>query len=384
MSRKFRPKCLPPTPARSPRRPSSAWSDPRRGTRPACRGSVHRRRPLPARQCRGQQQAEDKGRQSCTLGIHAGKVAVAERTAKWPLRPTAAAAAIGLCSAHHECATWHAHLAMSHPAERSRRRAKPTTRRPSAARARRRASTTRPMFGSVAAFANGYMFMGLFAPELFVRLPDDERAAQMAAGWHQLEPMPGKPMRDTCRCPATGGSSRTRRCMGRAGARLRARAAEEVAASSRHFRRPQAARSKQSSATEPCTSLCARVSTRLLRFAGDVCAAVQLLHAVDTPGLVRSAWQFGVHSASIAQEQTDSRSSVGLGPHRLKLKTANWPKAPLRPGTAELTGARVDHRAPVSCLGLLLHEVETARRVRHAGGREPVVDRRGWVGPGCP
>jgi TfoX/Sxy family transcriptional regulator of competence genes len=56
--------------------------------------------------------------------------------------------------------------------------------------------TTRPMFGSVAAFANGYMFMGLFADELFVRLPDDERVARLEAGWHNLEPMPDKPMRE--------------------------------------------------------------------------------------------------------------------------------------------------------------------------------------------
>ena len=56
--------------------------------------------------------------------------------------------------------------------------------------------TTRPMFGSVAAFANGYMFMGLFGAELFVRLPEDVRIAQVKLGWHNLEPMPGKPMRD--------------------------------------------------------------------------------------------------------------------------------------------------------------------------------------------
>lgn len=56
--------------------------------------------------------------------------------------------------------------------------------------------TTRPMFGSLAAFANGYMFMGLYGGELFVRLPDAERAAQVTAGWSNLEPMPGKPMRE--------------------------------------------------------------------------------------------------------------------------------------------------------------------------------------------
>lgn len=56
--------------------------------------------------------------------------------------------------------------------------------------------TTRPMFGSVAAFANGYMFMGLFGAELFVRLPEADRATRLAVGWHNLEPMPGKPMRE--------------------------------------------------------------------------------------------------------------------------------------------------------------------------------------------
>jgi TfoX/Sxy family transcriptional regulator of competence genes len=54
--------------------------------------------------------------------------------------------------------------------------------------------TTRPMFGSVAAFANGYMFMGLFGADLFVRLPEDQRAARLAEGWHPLEVMPGKQM----------------------------------------------------------------------------------------------------------------------------------------------------------------------------------------------
>jgi TfoX/Sxy family transcriptional regulator of competence genes len=56
--------------------------------------------------------------------------------------------------------------------------------------------TTRPMFGSLAAFANGYMFMGLFGPELFVRLPEAEREAQASTGWQNLEPMSGKPMRE--------------------------------------------------------------------------------------------------------------------------------------------------------------------------------------------
>jgi TfoX/Sxy family transcriptional regulator of competence genes len=52
----------------------------------------------------------------------------------------------------------------------------------------------RPMFGAIAAFANGYMFMGLFADKLFVRLspPDEAEIKKMGGGI--LEPMPGKPM----------------------------------------------------------------------------------------------------------------------------------------------------------------------------------------------
>jgi TfoX/Sxy family transcriptional regulator of competence genes len=55
--------------------------------------------------------------------------------------------------------------------------------------------TVKPMFGAIAAFANGYMFMGLFGPDLFVRLSDDDDAAVRAVGGGSLEPMPGKPMR---------------------------------------------------------------------------------------------------------------------------------------------------------------------------------------------
>ena len=55
--------------------------------------------------------------------------------------------------------------------------------------------TVRPMFGTLAAFANGYMFMGLFGPDLFVRLSDKDDAAVRARGGGSPEPMPGKPMR---------------------------------------------------------------------------------------------------------------------------------------------------------------------------------------------
>jgi hypothetical protein len=53
----------------------------------------------------------------------------------------------------------------------------------------------RPMFGAIAAFANGYMFMGLFASELFVRLSATDEAQVTAIGGGPLEPLPGKPMR---------------------------------------------------------------------------------------------------------------------------------------------------------------------------------------------
>jgi len=56
--------------------------------------------------------------------------------------------------------------------------------------------SVRPMFGSVAAFANGYMCMGLYGGQLFFRLGDPESSQLIAAGAGRLEPMPGRPMRD--------------------------------------------------------------------------------------------------------------------------------------------------------------------------------------------
>ena len=55
--------------------------------------------------------------------------------------------------------------------------------------------TIKPMFGTLAAFVNGLMFMGLFADELFVRVNDEDQARVRAEGGGVLEPMPGKPMR---------------------------------------------------------------------------------------------------------------------------------------------------------------------------------------------
>ena len=61
--------------------------------------------------------------------------------------------------------------------------------------------TVRPMFGTVAAFIEGQMFMCLFANELFVRLGEQDRAAVSAAGGGPLEPMPGRPLREYVTIP---------------------------------------------------------------------------------------------------------------------------------------------------------------------------------------
>ena len=61
--------------------------------------------------------------------------------------------------------------------------------------------TVRPMFGSVAAFAGGQMFMCLFADELYFRLGEAERTDLLAAGGGPLEPMPGRPMREYVALP---------------------------------------------------------------------------------------------------------------------------------------------------------------------------------------
>jgi len=61
--------------------------------------------------------------------------------------------------------------------------------------------SVRPMFGSVAAFVNGNMFMGLVSDELFVRLDEVERNQLGAAGGRPLEVMPGRPMRQYVTLP---------------------------------------------------------------------------------------------------------------------------------------------------------------------------------------
>lgn len=55
----------------------------------------------------------------------------------------------------------------------------------------------RPMFGNVSGFVNGTMFTGLFGNDVFVRLPEDERAELLQKqGAHPFEPMPGRPMKE--------------------------------------------------------------------------------------------------------------------------------------------------------------------------------------------
>lgn len=56
--------------------------------------------------------------------------------------------------------------------------------------------TVRPMFGNVAAFANGNMFTGLFGADLFVRLPEEGRTELEANGGSKFEPMPGRAMKE--------------------------------------------------------------------------------------------------------------------------------------------------------------------------------------------
>ncbi len=54
----------------------------------------------------------------------------------------------------------------------------------------------RKMFGYPCAFANGNMFVGLFGDDFFVRLPEDARNELINAGGRQLEPSPGRVMKE--------------------------------------------------------------------------------------------------------------------------------------------------------------------------------------------
>lgn len=60
----------------------------------------------------------------------------------------------------------------------------------------------RPMFGNLAGFINGNMFVGLYGQQIFVRLPEDERTRLMEQeGAALFSPMPGKPMKEYVTLP---------------------------------------------------------------------------------------------------------------------------------------------------------------------------------------
>jgi hypothetical protein len=59
----------------------------------------------------------------------------------------------------------------------------------------------KPMFGSLAAFAGGQMFMGILGDAVMFRLGEADRQAELAAGATIFEPMPGRPMREYVSLP---------------------------------------------------------------------------------------------------------------------------------------------------------------------------------------
>ena len=66
------------------------------------------------------------------------------------------------------------------------------------------------MFGCPCAFVGGNMFAGLFGGDVFVRLPDEQRAELVAGGggWRHFEPM-GRPMRGYVVLPETTAGDHT-------------------------------------------------------------------------------------------------------------------------------------------------------------------------------
>ncbi len=59
----------------------------------------------------------------------------------------------------------------------------------------------KPMFGNIAAFVNGNMFMGLFGPDLGVRLPAAERDALLEEPGAGAFGPEGRPMREYVSLP---------------------------------------------------------------------------------------------------------------------------------------------------------------------------------------
>ena len=58
------------------------------------------------------------------------------------------------------------------------------------------------MFGNVAAFVNGNMFMGLFGQEVFLRLSETDRDRIAREGGGTFEPMPGRAMSEYMTIPS--------------------------------------------------------------------------------------------------------------------------------------------------------------------------------------
>ena len=81
----------------------------------------------------------------------------------------------------------------------------------------------RKMFGYPAGFVGGNMAFGLHQENMIVRLPDDERADRLDAGWSQFEPMPGRAMREYVALPpaVVADPDEARRWMERAAAYVR-------------------------------------------------------------------------------------------------------------------------------------------------------------------
>jgi TfoX/Sxy family transcriptional regulator of competence genes len=59
----------------------------------------------------------------------------------------------------------------------------------------------KPMFGNVAAFVNGNMFMGLFGPDFGVRLPEGDRDALLAIEGSGPFGPAGRPMKEYVSMP---------------------------------------------------------------------------------------------------------------------------------------------------------------------------------------
>jgi len=62
----------------------------------------------------------------------------------------------------------------------------------------------RPMFGNVSAFVDGNMFMGVYGPGLFVRLPEEGREEFLSsAGAAVFEPMKERQMKEYVMVPSS-------------------------------------------------------------------------------------------------------------------------------------------------------------------------------------